>query len=132
MVAAQVAEIFRKSEVRDVYPVIDDLGKLVGIITTEELKLLHADPSLIPLTTATDLMRPPASVQPTDDLRTALDKMVAIGAREIPVTDDGGRFVGYVEETAIARFYLQAHRGAESGIKDRSTEATAPEPTSAP
>src|ERR1041385_3132397 len=122
MVAAQVAEIFREGQARDVYPVVDDLGKLVGIITTEELRMLDAEPSLIPLTTATDLMRPPASVRPTDDLRTALDKMVAIGAREIPVTDDIGRFVGYVEETAIARFYLQTHRGLAHGASAGRSE----------
>src|SRR5204862_5899203 len=57
MAAARVAEISRAGQPRDVYPVLDHLGKLVGIITTEELRMLEAEPSLVPLTTASDLMR---------------------------------------------------------------------------
>lgn len=109
MGAAQIAEISH-GQPRDVYPVIDSSGALVGIITTEELRILDAEPSLVPLTNASDLMRPPSSVLPTDDVRTALDKMVAIGAREVPVTDEAGRFLGYVEEATIAQFYLRSHR----------------------
>jgi len=127
MAAAEVVEMMRRSGNHDIYPVVDGLGKLAGIITTEELRMLDAEPTLVPLTNAADLMRPPASVLPTDDLRTALDKMVSIGAREIPVTDEAGHFVGYVDEAAIAGLYLRSHRGlrSESSVEE-------PDPQSPP
>lgn len=107
--ARSVTKTSSESRARDVYPVLDDAKKLVGIIVADDLAVLASEPALIGLTTASDLMRPPVSVHPDDDLRTALDAMVAIGAREVPVTDLDGRFVGFVDEATIARAYLHAH-----------------------
>jgi CIC family chloride channel protein len=118
-VAAQVAHLSHGGQPRDVYPVVDGMGKLVGVITTDELRMLDAEPDLILLTNASDLMRPPTSVHASDDLRTALDRMVSIGAREVPVTDEAGRFVGFVEEATIAQAYLRKTRDA---VPDRGDE----------
>jgi hypothetical protein len=38
--------------------------------------------------------------------------MVAIGAREVPVTDEAGHFIGFVEEATLAREYLHSQRKA--------------------
>jgi CIC family chloride channel protein len=95
-----------------VYPVLDVMGKLIGIITTDELRMLNTEPDLVLLTNASDLMRPPMSVHPNDDMRTALDAMVSIGVREVPVTDDQGCFLGFVDEATIAQAYLRAQRGS--------------------
>ncbi|HVU05905.1 MAG TPA: chloride channel protein [Polyangiaceae bacterium] len=111
---AQVARVSQGDSVRDVYPVVDEQGILVGVVMTDELRLLEANPELVLLTTASDLMRPPRSVHPGDDLRTALDAMVALGAREVPVTDEAGRFIGFVEEATIAQAYLRKQRRAAS------------------
>jgi CIC family chloride channel protein len=123
-VAAQVAHLSHGGRPRDVYPVVDGMGKLVGVITTDELGMLDAEPDLILLTNAADLMRPPTSVRASDDLRTALDRMVSIGAREVPVTDETGRFVGFVEEATIAQAVLRKQRdsASERGSDERGPE----------
>ncbi|HEX7670952.1 MAG TPA: CBS domain-containing protein, partial [Polyangiaceae bacterium] len=118
------ARMFHSSPARDVYPVVDGLGKLVGVITTDELRMLDTEPDLILLTNASDLMRPPTSVHANDDLRTALDRMVSIGAREVPVTDLTGLFLGFVEEATIARAFLRTQRSA---VPDPRMDEKAPE-----
>jgi len=117
MPARDVAEASAESRARDVYPVLDGTGTLVGIVTAEELSILASEPDLARITTASDLMRPPISVHPEDDLRTALDAMVTLGAREVPVTDHEGRLLGFVDEATIARAYLRVHRA--SGNSER-------------
>jgi CIC family chloride channel protein len=105
--AARIAQVCLGARPRDVYPVIDGMRKLVGIITTEELRMLGSEPELVPLTNAFDLMRPAVSVRSSDNLRTALDRMLSSGVREVPVIDEAGCFVGFVEEATVARAYLR-------------------------
>jgi CIC family chloride channel protein len=105
----QINEASQGKQPRDVYPVLDEAGKLVGVITTEELKVLDAEPDLVLITNAFDLMRAPTSVHPADGLRAALDAMVSLGTREVPVTDEAGRFLGFVEEATIAKAFLRKH-----------------------
>jgi CIC family chloride channel protein len=114
LTAKEVTEIARAGQSRNVYPVLDSGRGLVGIITTEELRMLNADPELQLLTNASDLMRPPKSVHAHDHMRTALDAMVSIGWQEVPVTDDAGRFIGMVDEANLAQAYLRAQRRTSS------------------
>jgi CIC family chloride channel protein len=107
--ARDVSKACSESRPRDIYAVLDGAEKLVGVITADDLAMLASEPTLVALTTASDLMRPPVSVHPDDDLRAALDAMVTIGAREVPVTDFDGRLVGFVDEAKVARAYLRAH-----------------------
>jgi CIC family chloride channel protein len=110
LTATEVTQITKSGRARDVYPVVDGDRRLVGIVTTEELRMLSADPELQLLTTASDLMRPPKSVRADDHMRSALDAMVSIGCQELPVTDDAGRFIGMVDEVNLAQAYLRAQR----------------------
>jgi CIC family chloride channel protein len=89
-----------------VFPVLNAAEKMVGLITTDELALLEAEPSLSMLITASDIMRPPASVSITDNLLTALDLMRAERLPELPVLGLDGRIVGFIDETTIANAYL--------------------------
>jgi len=49
----------------------------------------------------------PISVHPDDDLRRALEVMLANGIREVPVTDAAGCFLGFIDEAAIASAYVR-------------------------
>lgn len=89
-----------------VYPVLDPTGKMMGLVTTEDLSVLEAEPSLAPLVTASDIMRPPASVLMTDSLLTALDLMRSERLPELPIVDDNGGILGFIDEATIAAAYL--------------------------
>jgi CIC family chloride channel protein len=102
-------ELVRAREGQEVYPVVDASGKVVGIITGEDLDTLKAEPELELLVNAADVMRPPVAVKAQDDLHTALEMMLANGLRRLPVVDDAGCLRGAIDEAAIAKAYLQGH-----------------------
>lgn len=93
-------------------PVVDASGKLAGIITSEDVDALKAEPGLELVVNAADVMRPPVAVRAQDDLHTALEVMLANGISRIPVVDDEGRILGFVDEAAIAKAYLRGHTSA--------------------
>ncbi len=90
---------------QDVFPVLDDEGKLVGIVLSDILRTMAANPDLTGLTIAHDMMVPPVSVFDTDNLKAALEAILEHGLREILVVDDTGRIVGFLDEAEITRSY---------------------------
>jgi CIC family chloride channel protein len=108
--ASEVTQVARQSERQHVFPVLDPTRRLVGIITPDEIGILHTEPDLLPVVNASDLMRPPVSVRPTDDLRAALEAMLANGIRAVPVTDAQNHFLGFIDESAIAKAYVRARQ----------------------
>jgi CBS domain-containing protein len=89
-----------------VFAVVNIEGKMMGLVTSDELAVLEAEPALAPLVTASDIMRPPASVRITDSVLTALDRMRAERLTELPVLDEAGKILGFVDEATIASAYL--------------------------
>jgi len=88
-------------ERQEVFPVIS-AGKVVGIVTLADLVLLAANPQLGGLVNGADLMRPAPTLRPEDELRLAFEGMLAHGVRELPVTNENGELLGFVDETSIA------------------------------
>jgi CIC family chloride channel protein len=100
----------REQPAQLVYPVVDEAGRIAGIITPDEIALLSSEPDLLPLVNAADLMRPAVSVDLEDDLGFALQTMISNGLSELPITDRNGRCVGFVTEGDIARAYQRVQR----------------------
>jgi CIC family chloride channel protein len=96
---------------QELFPVIGADDRLVGMIALDDLTLVAGEPALHSgLVNASDLMRPAIALRDHDSLRTAYDRLLSSGLRELPVVDAGGRVVGLVGEVAIAHAYLQARR----------------------
>src|SRR4029077_16494012 len=93
---------------QDVFPVLGDDDKLVGIVLSDALRTMAANPDITDLAIAHDLMMPPVSVKVTDDLQRALDAFLAVGVRELVVIDEQGLIVGLLEEADITRVYQHA------------------------
>ena len=89
------------------FPVVDPAGCLVGIITLDDLTLLAAEPDIEGLVYATDIMRPPVSLQQHELVSRALDVMLSIGVRELPVVDAERHLLGLIDEASIAREYMR-------------------------
>ncbi len=92
---------------QDVFPVPDSSGKMKGIIPTGTLRVLSAEPEARPVAVAADVMQPPITVRIDDDLRSVTEVMLRHGLREVPVVDENGRIVGFVDESDIAQAYLR-------------------------
>jgi len=104
--ASEVIQIVAEADGQDAFPVIDDDGMLVGVITSEVLRTMTSDPDIGALTLAHDLMAPPASVSEKDDLHSALDVLLESGMRQILITDDAGQVIGLLDLTEITAAYL--------------------------
>lgn len=93
---------------QDVFPVVDSDGRMVGLVIADALRVLANEGPDLPWAIAADLMRPPVSVRPQDDLRLATERIVGEGLREVPVIDDRGVVVGFLDESDVATVYLKA------------------------
>ncbi|HEY3822058.1 MAG TPA: chloride channel protein [Polyangiaceae bacterium] len=103
-------------------PVVDETGKVIGVITADEMAILSAEPELLALVNAADLMRPPVFVDADDDVGYALQTMISSGLSQLPILDKEGRCVGMVTEDDIAKAYLRVQR--PKSIPDRGEEGS--------
>jgi CIC family chloride channel protein len=106
--ARQVMQSVASSEWQDAFPVISPEGTLVGVISAEILRTMTSDPDLGVFTIAIDMMAAPVSAKETDDLHTALEAMLTHGVRELLVTSEDGRIVGFLDEAEITHVYHSA------------------------
>jgi CIC family chloride channel protein len=96
---------------QELFPVLDADEAMVGMILLEDLTLLAGEPQLQNgLVNAADIMRPPITLAESDGLRTAYDRLVTSGLRELPVVDGKRRVIALISDVAIAHAYLQARR----------------------
>lgn len=104
---AALLQAMSENSGQEVFPVLGD-GRLIGIITLEDLLIVASQPQLEGLVNAADVMRAPISLHLDENLRVAFETMLAQGVRELPATDDEGRVIGFVDETSIAHAYMAA------------------------
>ncbi len=107
---------------QDVFPVLDQRGKMVGMVTPELLRLLAADRDLEDWAVAADTMQPPVTIALDDNLRHVSQTMVAHNLRELPVIDEQSRIVGFLDESEIAQTYLQTTGDNHDGSKPTPDE----------
>ena len=101
-----IAKLMRDADCGSV-PVVDDAGKLVGIVTDRDLavRVLAGDRNND--TGVTDIMTGyPYSARPDDDLRHVEKLMVERQVRRVPIVDVDGRCVGIISQGDIARAAL--------------------------
>jgi len=106
---------------QELFPVVSDEGRLVGLVTSAVMRVAIAERDDSSWVLAADLMQTPVSVQGSDDLRTAGERMLSNGLRELPIVANDGAVVGLVTESALAGVYLQGAARAE--IEARSVRS---------
>jgi chloride channel protein, CIC family len=96
------------------FPVVDESGRLTGVITVWELgRLATAAASAGPLVVAADVAQPSEVVGPSDSLRDAMRKMGVRGAAAIPVVDAGTqRLIGLISRAHVVAAYERAAAGS--------------------
>lgn len=107
---SEVLQCAAETSWQDVFPVLDEQQKMAGVITNDVVRLLATEPDLETIALAMDAMQPPVSVRVGDDLRTATEVLLSQKIREVPVVDDNGTIVGFLDESEVGRAFLDVTR----------------------
>lgn len=93
------------------FPVVDEQGVYVGMITADDIKTALIEREAVPLLLAGEIMRPEIpTVRNTDDLLSVLDKFSRYDLAHLPVTVSGssGRIVAMISRKSL----MQRHQRA--------------------
>lgn len=99
-----LTEVVAKSS-RNIFPVIDDDGKLVGIISLENIREIMFNTTLYDTVKADQLMQKPlviADVQ--DDMSSIMEKFDKSGVWNIPIVENGN-YLGFISKSRIFSNY---------------------------
>ncbi len=112
---------------QSVFPVLDREDHLVGLVTTNALRVLSAELPDTRWTVVADLLQRPISVTAEDDLRSATEAMLANDLRAVPIVSSDNRVIGMLDEGDVAEVYLKAAVRAERAeTKGNERAAAAP------
>lgn len=123
--AAEMLEQLGEATDQDVFPVVEQ-GQVVGLVCADAMRVLAKESLATPWVLATDVMQPPVVVRPDDDLRKAVQRLVANGLREVPVVDDANAIIGFLDEREVAKVYLRAEARTDDSFRQRSAQDSRP------
>jgi CIC family chloride channel protein len=95
-------------------PVVDDAGRYLGVVTSEEVVLASRSAELAPLLVAADLMRAEVTpLKPADGVNEAMELFVESDLLALPVVDGTGeqKVVGLVKRADVSAIYLRRITG---------------------
>jgi CIC family chloride channel protein len=90
------------------FPVIDSTGKLIGILSINDIREFLFEESLANVVVARDIANPNVvTVSWDESLQSALDKMARLNVDELPVTqaDDPNKIAGMISKRDIISHY---------------------------
>jgi CIC family chloride channel protein len=104
MKLGELVEIVSKSQ-RNIFPVTDSEGKLLGIITLDHIREIMFRHDKYQKVDVEQLMHPPAAiVQPDDDMYAVMKKFDETGAWNLPVVENE-MYIGFVSKSSIFTKY---------------------------
>ncbi|MCF6360544.1 MAG: chloride channel protein [Cyclobacteriaceae bacterium] len=94
-----------RSSKRNIFPVVNDNGSLVGIVTLDDIRQIMFDTDSYDTMTVEQLMHsPPASVSSQENMQSVMHKFESTGAWNLPVIDHG-IYVGFLSKSRIFNTY---------------------------
>lgn len=100
----ELVNVVRKSK-RNLFPVVNSKGKLVGILTLDDIRDIMFDQEKYDEVLVNSLMHtPPASVSPHENMQSVMQKFESTGAWNLPVLEDGN-YVGFLSKSRIFSTY---------------------------
>ncbi|MBR9830572.1 CBS domain-containing protein [Cryomorphaceae bacterium S-15] len=104
MTLGELVKVVAKSH-RNIFPVLDEDGMLVGIVLLDDIRKIMFDPSLYDSITVADVMSDfPDCVSSMDTMDSVMSKFQKTGAWNLPVIDNK-KYVGFVSKSKLFNAY---------------------------
>lgn len=111
----EMRKVIEESPKSECYPVLDNDGKLQGIIHLEQITPVLLDSHFAQTMLVFDLMESPRwTLCEDDDLARAMNLLERSGQSHLPVKNIHGKFMGFVSGTDIFKLYRGLVREADS------------------
>ena len=99
-----LVKVVRKSK-RNIFPVVDNDGRLVGIITLDDIRNIMFDEEAREETIISSIMiDPPAFISSKSSMQSVMNTFEVTGAWNLPVIDDD-KYIGFVSKSRIFNTY---------------------------
>ncbi|MDE5749823.1 MAG: CBS domain-containing protein, partial [Duncaniella sp.] len=96
---------------RNLFPVIDGSGRLLGVVLLDEIRNIMFRPDLYKRMFVKQFMSmPPARVQVGQSMESVMKSFDQTGAWNLPVVDEQGCYVGFVSKSKIFNSYRRVLR----------------------
>lgn len=93
---------------RNIFPVVDASGKLLGVVSLDSVRLYMFRPELYRQYTIRNFMKePPATLMVNDSLKIAAKKFEDTGAWNLPVVDENHLYIGFVSRSGLFTSYRE-------------------------
>ena len=93
---------------RNIFPVVDTSGKLLGVVSLDSVRLYIFRPELYRQYTAGQFMKePPATLMANDSPKVALQKFQETQAWNLPVVDEHHHYIGFVSRSGLFTQYRE-------------------------
>lgn len=90
---------------RNLFPVIDEEGRLAGVLTLDDFRNIMFDQNLYDNTYVSELMSPPPDiVDIKENMSAVMKKFQTTGAWNLPVTENG-KYLGFVSKSKLFSVY---------------------------
>lgn len=107
MELGELVQVIARSH-RNIFPVIDDKGKLQGILLLDEVRNIMFQPRLYRRFKVRQLMTsPPAVLDNSMPMEKVMERFEDTGAWNLPVTDANGIYLGMVSKSKIFSSYRE-------------------------
>lgn len=104
-----------ESTPEEIFPVLDDGGKLLGVVHLDKILSVMLNPKVYGLLLVIDLMEQPAGVvSPDDDLSKAMSNFEKFNLKYLPVCDENGIFHGFLAKAPIFAKYREMVRETDN------------------
>lgn len=105
MTLGELCKVIAESH-RNIFPVIDHEGRLMGILLLDEVRNIMFQPRLYDRFTVSQLMTSPAAILSHDmPMEKVMEIFEDTGAWNLPVTDADGCYLGFVSKSKIFNSY---------------------------
>ncbi|MDE6499291.1 MAG: CBS domain-containing protein, partial [Rikenella sp.] len=92
---------------RNVFPVVNPRGELMGIITMDDIRTDMFDREKYDTPLTRYMSKAPERVRPDEPIRSVMEKFEQTRAWNLPVADEEGHYLGFISKSKLLTAYRE-------------------------